>query len=461
MKKYGIPLRLGSLFLSFLILFCAGAVVSFAKAETPSMEEANAVWLYHLEGDRLVLSKNETLNFSAGTTVKLMAGLLFCELLESRLSEDVVLTPEMAEYAAGRSLKLKSGDVVQVRQLMNAAICSSYNDAFYILGIYAAGSVKEFLSLMNQRAAELGATQTTYTDLTGLQSGSRTSASDLAKIASAAYRNSLFMELSDQKSFTFSSAQIGEKDCYNYNALISPKELTKYYNESCHGMSAGLTTDGGNSVITVSEKNGESYLCIVLGGIDSDEVPYGGYTVVNRLLRWVYSTYSYMEVLSPESKICTVPVTVCDMVTEMEVRTDETLSAYLPAGVEVGKEITYSIRLIYTELEAPVTKGTMVGYVAVIYEDRVLGTAKLYTTQDAERSPIAGSMKAIQALTRNRALMAGVIFFLVSLFLWVLVSWIAARRRRHKWDKYFSDKVEMLPGKSGKSKCEGKRGFRL
>ncbi len=462
MKKRSIPFRIGSIFLSFLLLFFAGAVNSSAKeTEEPSMEEANAVWLYHLEGEQLVLSKNETLNFSAGTTVKLMAGLLFCELLNSRLSEDVVLTPEMAEYTSGRSLKLKAGDVVQVHQLMNAAICSSYNDAFYILGIYAAGSVKEFLPLMNQRAAELGATQTTYTDLTGLRSGSRTCAADLAKIATAAYRNSLFMEIADMKSFTFSSAEIGEKECYNYNALISPKEITKYYNESCHGMSAGLTTDGGNSVITVSEKNGESYLCIALGGLDSEEIPYGGYTVINRLLRWVYSTYSYMVVISPESEICTVPVTVCDTVTEMEIRTDETLSAYLPAGAEIGKEITYSIRLIYTELEAPVTKGTMVGYVAVIYGGRVLGTVKLYTTADAERSHIAGSMKAIQGLTRNRALMAGVIFFLVSLLLWVLVSQIAARRRRHKWDKYFSDKVDTISGNTGKSKDEKKRGFRL
>ncbi|MBQ9797423.1 MAG: D-alanyl-D-alanine carboxypeptidase [Clostridia bacterium] len=437
--------RLTGIALSLVFLFlCLPFAASAEEPTPPSMEEATSVWFSHIESDRLICSKEADANVGAGSSVKVMAGLLFCELLQGYLLEEVYITDALLEFVPptpGRSLHVEAGDVVTVQQLLYAAICGSYNDVFYILATYTSGSLDAFLTLMNERAVELGVSQTTFMDVTGILDGSRTTAADMAKIAMSAYQNALYMELSSTVSFPFSSQKLS-KNVYNRNALVCQYETQKYYHKYCRGISAGTTTKDGNCVITVSEYEGERYLCVVLGGKEIDNIEYG-YRVATRLIDWVYDTYTYMEVMSPNTTVCTIPVTVSDMTTEVSVYAKESLYAYLPRGVEIGKEITYSIRLNQTELEAPVQKNQFVGYVAVLYDDRVLGTVPLYTADEAVRSSVISSLKVISSWSKNRAIRAGVIFFVVAVAAYLTVEYVLYRRRRNKWDRYFSNKVEL------------------
>ncbi len=433
--------------LLLLIPFLSFAGVAEAPA-TPSMEEATTTLLLHLQSDNVACSKNDTTPVPAGSTVKILSGLLFCEVFEGRMQETFEITQEMLAPVSGFRMKdLKAGDVLSVEQLLYASVCGSYNDAYYILAYYHSGSVAQFVERMNARAVELGAESASITDPTGIDDASRISARDLAKIARVAYENTLYMTLCSTVRYQMNSTlQMDAQTIYNRSALISSHETTKYYNESCRGMSAGYTQNGGNCVVTVATQNGQSYLCIVMGGQDTEEVNFG-YTVANRLIGWVYKTYSYMEVLSPQTVICTVPVTVSDLVTEVDVRAKESVSAYLPAGLEIGKDIHYSIRLTHTSLEAPVNDGEFVGYVAILYNGTVLATAPLYTAGSAERSGLIGRLKNIEEWTSNRAVRAGIIFFVAVLLAWIVTENVIRSRRRHKWDKYFSDKMGLPQNK--------------
>lgn len=440
-------LKASAFLLCILLLFFSISFIAVAdEIPLPSLKEASAVYLYHLESEALICSKDEQINIGSGSTVKIMAGLLFCEQLSKRQNERVTITAELLEAVptvSGYSLKIEQDDIFTVRQLLLAAICGSYNDAFYLLGVYLYGSVDQCIEQMNLRASEIGAQQTTFSDLTGIHNGSRTTASDLAKIARIAWQNELYMELCNAKSFYLSTEKIS-KNIYNRNALISTQggALTKYYNEYCNGMSAGSTSADGNCVVTVAKHNKETYLCVVLGGqeIDGDEY---GYRITNRLIDWVYASYTYIEVITPEVDVCTIPVTVSDFTTEVKVRTKESFSAYLPKSAEIGKDVTFSIRLNNESLEAPVAEDSLVGYVAIVYQNKILKTLALYTTESAERSSIASGLKWIQSLTENRAMRAGFLFFIIALFAWLITEYILIRRRRHKWDKYFSDKMEI------------------
>ena len=118
---------------------------------------------------------------------------------------------------------------------------------------------------------------------------------------------------------------------------------------------------------------------------------------------------------------------------------------YLPKSYEIGKDITYSIRLVNQELEAPVEDGAFVGYVAILHDGQTIQTLPLYTVGSAERSGFISSMKSIQAITTSRAFLAGAIFFVVALIAWIVVETWLIRRKRHKWDKYFSMKMSPLP----------------
>ena len=438
--------------LARFLLLLLSAVTLFscipANAEEvtlPSVDEATAVYFYHMESGSLICSKNTDTQISAGSAVKVLAGLIACEQLESRLQESISVTSDMVANSSGYRLKLEAGDVLTVEQLLYAAICGSYNDAYDVLSFVLADSKSEFAEQMNTRARELGAKSTTCTDPSGIDDSSFTTVSDMAKIALAAYQNELYMKISSTARYAISeTSDLAVNTIANRNALIYSGTTTQYYNAKCRGMSAGYTERGGSCVITTATNGKESYLCIVMGAIDTDETNYG-YEIANRLIDWVYKTYTYMEVITAETVICKLPVTVSDLTTEVEVKTDTSLSCYLPAGLEIGKEITYSIRLMYTSLEAPVTEGTLVGYVAVLWEGKTLGTVPLYTAGAAERSGFISGLKNIQALTQSRVFCAGAIFFILGLIAWITTEYVIIVRKRHKWDKYFSQKMSPSP----------------
>ena len=208
-------------------------------------------------------------------------------------------------------------------------------------------------------------------------------------------------------------------------------------------MNVGSTASGGDCVVASATNGQESYLCIVLGCEESETVVHNqAYILSNNLINWVYRTYVYLDIITPDTVVCTSPVSVSDMTSQVEVKSNQTLSYYLPATATVGKEIQYSIRLTQTELEAPVKEGIFVGYVAVIYQDEIIGTVPLYTAGSAERSGFVSNLKIIQALTKNRPFLAGSIFFLVVLTAWIIIEAIAQRQRHRRWDKYFSNKID-------------------
>ena len=163
------------------------------------------------------------------------------------------------------------------------------------------------------------------------------------------------------------------------------------------------------------------------------------------MIDWGYSNYRYLEVLTPDAEICTVPVRSTDVADGVRICVKEPLSFYLPADAVIGENVRFSIRLIHEELDAPVKVGTHVGYVAVIYGGKTLGILPLYTAGSAERGAFAGALHAIQSLTRNRAFIAGAIFFCTVLLLWIVTETVIRKRRRTKWDKYFSMKMDPAP----------------
>ncbi len=416
-----------------------------APAEAPSTEEAGAVWFSHLESGQVVVKKNHTVRLDAGSTVKVMSGLLLCEMADGNLDNTVVVTKEMLQGVSGYRLYLSQGDILSVKDLLYAAVCGSYNDAFYALCIYFGGSMDAFVAKMNARATELDLVDTVYTDPVGMGGNSVTTAEEVGKVALMATQNKLYAEICKVAKFVFPAIQeVGDRTLYNRNDMIASKTTNRYYNRRCIGMSAGSTSAAGQCVVAWAEDNGESYLTVVLNGREESDVSYG-YVIANRLINWVYQTYSYIEVVTPETVICTLPVTMSDLITEVEVRANEPISLYLPAGAEVGREVQYSIRLLYRELEAPVTEGTHVGYLAIVYDERTVGTVELYTAGGAERNNIMGGLGWLKSLTQNRPVMAGLIFFALGLTAWITTESIIHARRRHKWDKYFGNKMGVHP----------------
>ncbi len=416
----------------------APAVDSF-----PDLSNAEAVYFYHMESGRTMGSKNETEKLPAGTSLRILTGLIFCERFENQLTTPVEITEDMIRGAKGYyGHGMAEGDVFTVEQLLYLSLCGGCNDAYYALAyLIGSGDVSAFVRLMNDRAKEIGATNTTATDPSGILDSSFTTAADLLLIARENVENALYMRISGCQAYDLN----GTRRIENRNALISSaQERGRYYNSKCRGLTAGSTVLGGWTIVTMSQKDNDRYLCIVLGGKEGQDerIEKYGYSIINRMIDWGYSNYRYLEVLNPDTEIGSVPVRSTDVADEAKLYVRDALSFYLPADAVVGENVRFSIRLIHEELDAPVKAGTHVGYVAVIYEGEVLGTAMLYTAEDIDRSGFIGGLMNVKRLTESRAACAGLIFFCVAMLAWGIGEYLMKRARRHKWDRYFSEKID-------------------
>ncbi len=436
MKHFSAVRFLACVLLLLMLLPLFLLPVHAEAAEEPSLAEAQGVYLYHVESASVILSKNEQQTLPAGSTVKVLSGLVLCELLANRLDEAVMITSDMLLGVQGFHYGLRAGEIYTVEELLYLAVCASYNDAYSALAVLSCDTTDDFLEKMRTKASALGIQNAYFGDVCGVDDNSGISVNELALIAMEATRNELFMKISSTQRYSCQGHWI-----YNRNALISSKATASYYNGKCRGMSAGSTDRAGNCVVTLAEQDGDSYLCIVLGGKETEDTQFG-YRIANRIIDWVYDTYTYMNIITPDTVICSIPVESSDLTSEVEVRTDKAVLWRLPAGSEIGKDITYSIRLLSPSLEAPVTEGTFVGYASVIYKGEILTTVRLYTAGTVERSALIDSFLGIQRWMQNRAVLAGVIFFIVSLLSWLIAEYVMAKRRKNKWNKYFGKKAD-------------------
>jgi serine-type D-Ala-D-Ala carboxypeptidase (penicillin-binding protein 5/6) len=98
--------------------------------------------------------------------------------------------------AEGESLvKVRAGLKISQREALEALLIRSGNNMADILGRWSAGSPKKFVGRMNEKAAELGLTSTSFADTSGLSSKSRSSAIDLLDLAVAAMRDKTFAQI--------------------------------------------------------------------------------------------------------------------------------------------------------------------------------------------------------------------------------------------------------------------------
>lgn len=442
-KKHALR-KLTGLLLAVLCLLPLLTVTAHGETSAlPALDSADAVYLLHVESGRVMGRKSENTRVPAGASVKLLSGLVACERLGNSLNQTVMIREEML-VSGGLRYKLAAGDEYSLRDILLLALCGSYNDAYDVIAYCvgnggSAGTAESamagYVALLNARAKELGATATYIGDPTGVGDNSYTTAADLSRIALAAMKNDIYL--------SFVGLRNGETDdgkpFLNRNRLITDSQSggVQYA-----GMCVGETNNAGVTLVALAKKANDSYLLVLLdpkdeGGAASETA---AYRLARSLVRWGYANYTNLEVLSPKTKVCTVPVTVSDMVDAVDVRPAESLYAYLPVGSEVGKDVFLSIRLSVDELEAPVAEGMPVGFVAAVYAGQVIGTVPLETAESAERSGFVSRLLSVRNLTKSRRAKASVMFFVICMALWIGVEVYLRRRTKAQWNRYYSSK---------------------
>ncbi|MBQ7379789.1 MAG: D-alanyl-D-alanine carboxypeptidase [Clostridia bacterium] len=378
-----------------------------ALVPPPDTSRASAVYVYHINSGTVMVDKNiDTVRFPA-STVKIMSGLLACQLSKDKLDQQITITKEMLQDIDGRVMGLEAGEVVTVKDMLYAGFCSGYNDAVCVLAHSLCGSMEDFVQQMNLQAAALGASQTVYTNPTGLHDDAMvTTAADTAKIALAANQNTLYMQITSAVKYKMPPTNHSqERTLHNRNSLISTYYGIGYFNDACQGMNAGSTDQGGWCTVTVAEREGDRYLCVVMGA-DEDENYIYSYKYANDLVNWACKSFATRQVLEAGQATVKIPVENTGLFgLELDVCAKEALTVYLPRGASED-DLTVRCHLNQTSLDAPVKAGQTVGIITVYYKDTPLGSVDGIVLEDHARNPILHGISLLSDYVTSRAFAA-------------------------------------------------------
>ncbi|MFN4180824.1 MAG: D-alanyl-D-alanine carboxypeptidase family protein [Armatimonadota bacterium] len=212
------------------------------------------------ETGEILWSLNPDLKCYPASLTKIMTAVL---ILERGNLEDWVTVPKDAAFTGESSMALKEGERVQVKDLLNAVLVRSANDACVAAAIHIAGSVDKFVEWMNEKARELGMTNTNFTNPHGLHDPRHyTTARDLLTLSRYALQNPSFRSIVSQREITIAPTNKSALRRYrNRNKLL------EFY-PGCDGVKTGYTVPAGKCLVASATCNGWQLIAIALGSQD-------------------------------------------------------------------------------------------------------------------------------------------------------------------------------------------------
>jgi len=210
-----------------------------------------------LESGKILHEKSARLRRPMASTTKIMTALIICEDCDL---DEVITVPEEAVGVEGSSIYLKQGEVISVRDLLYGLMLRSGNDAAHALAIHHSNTIENFVEKMNERAKELNALNTHFTNPSGLPDDNHyTTVEDLCNIARAAMKNQTFAEIVGTQSYT------GQYRSYtNKNKLLRTLE-------GANGVKTGYTTKAGRCLVSSVKRGDMQVICVVLNCYDMYE----------------------------------------------------------------------------------------------------------------------------------------------------------------------------------------------
>lgn len=329
-----------------------------ATAAVPDCSAKSAI-LIEAETGTILYAKDIHTQRAMASTTKIMTAILTIEAGD--LDAEFTVDP-LAIMVEGTSMGLQEGDRVSRRDLLYGIILPSGNDAANAAAVSVAGSVPAFVQMMNDKARELGLSNTHFVTPSGLDAkGHYTSAYDLAMLTAYAMKNELFREVVACKS---KDLEYGNPP-YSRTLYNSNKMLSRY--DGAIGVKPGFTDDARRCLVSAAERNGTTLIAVTL----NDGNDYNDHTAM--------LDYGFTQVRTyPLETACSVKVAVAGTGESVGVYADEdTLSLTVEQHQKLQCRVLLP-RIIYGDVK----RGQQVGELVFSIDGKILKSVPLRASSD-------------------------------------------------------------------------------
>ena len=346
-------------------------------AGTPDVNAGSAL-LMEKETGEILYEMNSHARLEPASVTKIMTLLLVMEAIDGGTlsKEDTVQVSARAASMGGSQVYLKEGEQMTVHDLLKAVAVASGNDAAVALAEHLAGSENAFVERMNQRAQELGMTDTTFLNCTGLPApGHLTSAHDIALMSRELILN--HPSIREYTTIWMDSLRDGAFQLSNTNRLV------RFY-DGCTGLKTGFTAAAGYCMSATAERDGMELIAVVMKSTTRDIRN----ETAKSMLDFGFANYTVLDV-KPQQALSPVEVILGEQ---------EFVQPVLAGGGRILVEkaqvngVETSVTLT-TDVEAPVAQGQKLGEMTVTVDGQVRQTIDIVSAQAVERLTVPGIFK--------------------------------------------------------------------
>ena len=355
---------------------------------------AKAALLIDLNTGRAVYEQDADERVYPASLTKIMTCLL---ALENGNLSDVVTVSASAldDLDADSSVAgLQVGEQMTLENLLYCMMVVSGNDACNVIAEHIAGSVADFVRMMNQRAYELGCLNTHFSNPHGLHDESHyTTARDLARITQAALKSENFRQIVDTAEYVIPESATGqEHKLKTTNLLIYESTGNSLYYPRATGVKTGYTSAAGRCLVATAEDDGIRFLSVLCGAkttiLESGDLLMESFPETIKLLDYGFDNYSYVTALSPLYPIAQVSVLNSAASEAVAVAPAKDVRILLPANYN-PEALRTEILLDAKEVEAPVSEGQKLGLARVYYGKELIDETDLLAIADVARSELS------------------------------------------------------------------------
>ena len=365
--------KLITLFMMLIMLIGSASFGTTAVEESEIQVRAKAGVLMDASTGQVLYSFNENEKLYPASVTKIMPLLLFMEALDGgKISlSDKVTTSPTAAGKGGSQIWLKEGETMTVDELLRATAIGSANDACTALGEHIAGSETGFVKMMNDRAKELGMTNTNFVNCSGLDDDTTehlTTAYDIALMSRELLKHE---RIKTYTTVWMDSLRGGETQLVNTNKLV------RFYSGTT-GLKTGTTSKAGHCLSASAERDGLHLVAVVMGADNSTDRFEGA----KAMLDWGFANF---ETVTPQID--------SSLIGEVEILRGTTesikpvITGVTPLTLRSGEKNKLETHInLYENAEAPVEKNQTLGTVTLKIDGKEIANYNLVSDIYVEKT---------------------------------------------------------------------------
>jgi D-alanyl-D-alanine carboxypeptidase len=428
-----------SMLIALIVFFLFPGTVAFG--EELILSEPSAI-LVEMKSGQVLYEKAADLKWSPASTTKIMTALVAME----NASLD---TKMKASLHAIRSIPADFGlagiqpdEVMTLNDLLHFCLIISANESANVIAenVSPTGDIDGFIALMNQKAQQLGLSNTHFTNSYGLDNENHyTTARDLSIIARKAMEIPAFREIVIKKTVPLPETNLKKPDDWDKwhnestNKLLG--SVSEYYTQVT-GIKTGYTSTAGRCLVfSAINDEGLELLGVILGAQNETIL----FKESKDLLEYGFKNYKYQTLVSSGEYFGRYDVMDATDNIPVEIQTLGEVTYLLPTSDErLAAEVTTK-ETLNTPFTAPIQKGQVLGTKTWYYQDQEIGTIELVAMNDIEKTLTAKIRDRVGEIVKDPTLRNILIIGIVVIFALIILRIIlrSISRRKNSYRRYY------------------------